>query len=384
MQGAASVDRFGLVQPVVFNQRTGRVVGGHQRLKVLRAQGVKDVPVAVVDLSDTDEKALNIALNNPHIAGEFTDDLQSLLEELRSEDASLLSLLRLDELEDDVVTPELPESLVQTDPDEVPPLSPETVSLPGEVWQLGRHRLYVGDSCNDSWERQLLLAGETIDLVWTDPPYGVSYTSAAGSIANDDLPPEKLTAFLDTVFRKALALCRPGAPWYVAAPAGPLFHAFGGPLLELGIWRQTLVWVKDEFVLGRSDFHYRHEALFYGWAPGGKHSFCGARTLDTVWEVPRPRKSELHPTMKPVELVCRSMRYSTEPGAIVLDTFGGSGTTLVAAEMEGRTARLCEHSPVYADRILRRWQQLTGTPATDQASQTFAEREAQLGHRKLG
>lgn len=380
----ASVERFGLVQPIVFNQRSGRVVGGHQRLKVLRARGVTDVPVAIVDLSDDDEKALNIALNNPHIAGEFTDDLQTLLGELRDSDADLMRLLRLDLLEDDVVLPELPDSLIEADPDDVPALSPEAVSRKGDVWQLGRHRLLVGDSDQDDWAPLLLLPKERVHMVWTDPPYGVSYESAAGRIENDDLPPDELSALLSRVFAKVLAVTVPGAPWYVAAPGGPLFHAFSGPLLAMGIWRQTITWVKDQFVLGRSDFHYRHEPLFYGWSPGGKHTFCGARTLDTVWEVPRPRHSDLHPTMKPVELVARSMRYSSDAGAVVLDVFGGSGTTLIAAEAEGRTARLVEFSPVYADRIVRRWMQLTKSGAVDAEGRSFAERESQLGHSKLG
>ncbi len=146
----------------------------------------------------------------------------------------------------------------------------------------------------------------------------------------------------------------------MAAPAGPLFVEFGVILNELGVWRQTLIWVKDQFVLGRSDYHYRHEPIFYGWLPGAAHHELPDRTQDTVWEIARPKTSEAHPTMKPVELVERAINNSSDLGDIVLDPFGGSGTTLIACQSAGRSARLVELDPKYVDVVCKRYQQYTG------------------------
>jgi DNA modification methylase len=161
-----------------------------------------------------------------------------------------------------------------------------------------------------------------------------------------------------------VAFCRAGAACYVAAPARPLHSIFANVLKELGVWRQTLNWVKDSLVLGRSDYHYRHEPIFYGWKEGAAHYFVDDRTQDTVWEIPRPRRSNEHPTMKPVALVERAITNSSRPGNIVCDPFGGSGTTLIAAEATGRAARLLELSPQYVDVIVKRWETATGKQAT--------------------
>jgi site-specific DNA-methyltransferase (adenine-specific) len=204
------------------------------------------------------------------------------------------------------------------------------------------------------------------DLVWTDPPYGVSYvvkTKDALSIQNDSLNPEEFLAFLKSAFENAKAVSKPGAVWYVAAAPGNLFLSFAIALSDLQIWRQTLIWVKNSFVLGRSDFHYRHEPIFYGWTPGAAHQEPPDRKQDSVWEIPRPKRSEEHPTMKPLELIIRAIRNSTNKGQIVLDPFGGSGSTLIAAEQTGRKARLIELDPKYCDVIVTRWQNLTGEKA---------------------
>jgi DNA modification methylase len=224
----------------------------------------------------------------------------------------------------------------------------------GQVWDIGVHRL----ACSNSSERNVfgeLMEGTHADLVWTDPPYGVEYvgkTKDALTIQGDDL--SGLGELLHRVFRNALAHSRDGAVWYVAAPSGPQFLNFAEVLTNLGIWRQTLVWVKDTLVLGRSDFHYRHEVLFYGWKPGGQHRRPPDRTQDTIWEFDRPKASTEHPTMKPVPLIRHALEMSSLSGQIVLDPFLGSGSTMVAAEQTERVCRGIEIDPGYVAVSLER------------------------------
>lgn len=257
------------------------------------------------------------------------------------------------------------------DPDAVPPTPTTPRTELGDVYVLGDHRLVCGSS-EDPLAWDALLGAERVQMVWTDPPYGVSYvgkTKDALVIENDELDPDGLRRFLAATLGALFARCAPGSAWYVASPSGDLFHEFGHVLGRqgLGVWRHTLVWVKDRFVMGRADYHYRHEAIFYGWTPGGAHYFVDERTHDTVLEVPRPAKNPDHPTMKPVELVARCIRNSSKPGWLVADAFGGSGTTLLACEQEGRRARLIELSPAYCDVIVRRWEEATGRTAVLEA-----------------
>lgn len=313
------------------------------------------MPVVWVELSDADEKALNVTLNNPHVAGEFVDEqLAAILEGLRTE----MPRLEWDEL--------LLSGLVESnrvganpDNDDAPPLDRGPAqSVLGQVYDLGPHRLVCGDS--RSLEVVRAVMGDRLaDVVFTDPPYGVAYKGQTTglTIENDDLDEDALGELLRAAFVVAMSVCRPGAAWYVAAPAGPLFQVFSVPLKELKIWRQTICWVKDALVLGRSDYHYRHEAIFYGWLPNAPHQRhrLKSRTEDTVWEVPRPRRSVEHPTMKPVELVERAIVNSSHEGDVILDFFAGSGSTLIAAAAQGRVARCVELDPHYADVIRRRW-----------------------------
>jgi len=363
-----SITEFGLVEPLIWNRRTGRLVGGHQRLRVLRDLGVREVEVSVVDLDEQRERILNIALNR--IQGEWDEDrLRGLLAELEEAGADL-SLTGFTEAEIDDLLAELEPAEVEetegnTDPDEVPEPPAEPVTRPGDLWILGRHRLLCGDATREE-DVQRLTGGRLVDMVWTDPPYGVAYvgkTTDALTIANDAVDAGELTDLLRRALGLAARHCRPGAGWYVAAPPGPNFLAFATVLSELGIWRQTLIWVKDTFVLGHSDYHYRHEPLFYGWVPGDAHRTPPDRRQDSVWEIPRPKASLDHPTMKPVELVTRALLNSSTRGEIVYDPFGGSGTTLIAAEQTGRTCYMMEIDPVYCDVAVRRWEEYTGRKA---------------------
>lgn len=243
--------------------------------------------------------------------------------------------------------------------------------------------LLVGDATSLEDVRRAAGAG-SVDLLWTDPPYGVSYvggTAEALTIANDDLTP---AATLELV-RAALANAplRRGGSFYIASPAGPLYVEFALAVRAAGLHHaQNLVWVKDRFVLGRSDYHYRHESIAYGWSPedlepaakdhdtiaygwrqGAAHAFRGGRKVDTVWEIDRPARSAEHPTMKPVELVARAIKYSSQAGERVYDPFAGSGTTVIAAEQLGRRAVALEIDPRYGQVIVERWQAFTGREA---------------------
>ncbi len=241
-----------------------------------------------------------------------------------------------------------------------------------------RHRLLCGDSRNDQ-DMKRLMDGRLADMVWTDPPYGVGIASRVGTdrgmsssqaraeghpgIANDDLDVPGLVAFLRGAFDLGLAACKPGAVWYVAAPHGPMGVAFSIVLHDLEIWHSSLVWVKDVLVISRLDYHYRHEVFYYGWRPGAAHHAVPDRCQTSVFEFPRPKRSEDHPTMKPVELIRRHIENSSDPGQSVLDQFGGSGSTLIAAERTGRNAFLMELDPRFCDVVVRRWEEFTGRKA---------------------
>jgi DNA modification methylase len=241
------------------------------------------------------------------------------------------------------------------------------------LWLLGGHRLVCGDA-TDPAVFAALLDGRRADMVWTDPPYGVAYTGKNAmlnawdggnrletGIGSDELDREGLTRLLRDALGNATSACRPGASWWTAAPclAQPL-TAYANVLTELGVWHHTLVWVKDGFVLGRSDYHGRHEQLLYGWVPGAAHTPPRGRSQDSVWEIPRPRSNDTHPTMKPVELIARAIGNHTKSGHLVLDPFAGSGSTLIAADQLNRVAALIELDPAYCDVICRRYQTHTG------------------------
>lgn len=398
----ASLRRFGYVEAIALDERTGRLVAGHGRLDQLeQAMAAGEDPPDGIDLDDDghwrapvqrgwesaddeEAKAYVVTSNQATIAGGWKPrELVEVLEELAAGpgldgvgfDSSAIDELRAG------LTPEV--APARNDPDDAPPVPPTPHSRPGDLWLLGPHRLLCGDSRDPAAIATLLDGLGAPDCVWTDPPYGVEYEGTAGSFEGDD------AAGLEDLLRAALGnahqVARVGACWYVAGPAGPNGLTFGQVLTDLGIWRQTIVWVKDRFVLGRGDYHYRHELLYvgdqpeeaqpmpaeggeepetiaYGWTAGGAHHRPPDRKQDTVWAVPRPMASKDHPTMKPVELVERALANSTSVGDLVLDPFGGSGTTLIAAHRLERRAALVEKGPGYADVICRRFAEHTGLP----------------------
>lgn len=206
--------------------------------------------------------------------------------------------------------------------------------------------------------------GQLVDLLQTDPPYGVNYSSAAGTIANDEKKGEALFEFLLPAFTAAAEVLAPGAAFYCWAPCGPNLEYFYKALRAGGLpVHQMLVWCKSQGVLSRSDYHNQHEVCAYGWKDGAAHLWCSDRKQTTVLEYAKPTRSYQHPTMKPVQMIAYQICNNTLPGAVVLDTFGGSGTTLIACEQTGRSCRMMELDPKYCDVIIRRWEALTGEKA---------------------
>jgi len=402
---ARTIIRTAWGAPIVAQARSHRVIAGHGRIEAARLilAGIEvdgearggaghqfdphaqpgEVPVRLVDVSDAEADAMTLADNARALEGH--DDpalLVAMAAQFGRESAAMadigMSAAALDALvkeAGDVLLAANGAGLSGEDPGaEDDPAAP-VFSRTGEVYELGPHRLVCGDS-RDAATWGALLCGERLAMVWTDPPYGVSIvggshdpraaTYQSGDVVeNDDLSETDLLLFLRASFAGVLAASKPGASWYVAAPAGPLHLQFCVALHELGVWRQSLAWVKQQFVFGRSDYHYRHESIFYGWVPGAAHHFADDRTQDTVLEFDRPHRSEEHPTMKPVELVERCIANSSESGWIVGDPFAGSGTTLIAAAKQGRVARLIELAPRYCDVIRRRWTKFARSAGAD-------------------
>jgi DNA modification methylase len=329
------------------------LIDGHLRADLDPEQ---QVPVLVLDV-DEQEAGKLLATLDP-LAGMAEADLEAL--KLLASDLDW-QMPDLEMVVTDLVGPGGIEGVVEDVPPD-PPADP--VTKPGDIWLLGDHRLLCGDSTKRE-DVERVMRGETAAAVMTDPPYGVDYvgkTKDALTVRNDGA--EGLRPLLTAALGNALAVCHEGGIWYIAAPAGPQFADFATVLTDLGVWRQTLVWVKDSMVLGRSDYHYRHEAIFYGWKPGKAHKEPPDRRQTTVWEIPRPKASREHPTMKPVALYAKMMSNSTAVGSVIYEPFAGSGTTFIAAEQLGRRCVGIELDPGYVDVVVNRWEALTGRKAT--------------------
>jgi DNA modification methylase len=352
---ATSLTKFGQRKPIVITS-DGVVLAGNGTLEA--AKSLKwdhiDVTITPEDWDIDTARAYALADNRTAELAEWDEAVlaQQLLE-LHDADFDIEALgFEMPQ----VIEPE------PLDEDEMP-LQPEPKVKHGDLWKLGEHRLFCGDATDvTAYER--LMGEDQVDLIWTDPPYGVSYVGQGGmTIENDNLDIGALEEFLRQGFNAMFTFTKPGACWYVAAPSGNLFQAFSIPLSELEVWRHTLVWVKDALVMGRADYHYRHESIFYGWTPGAAHQEPPDRKQDSVWEVPRPRSNKEHPTMKPIELITRAINNSSRANDLVLDPFAGSGSTLIAADQTRRRARVMEIDPKYCDVIIARWERITGGKA---------------------
>ena len=372
-QIAASIAEFGFVNPILTGA-DGVLVAGHGRLAAARKLGLPTVPVVVLDhLTPTQRRALVLADNRLAELATWDDALLRIELEALQDDGFDLDLTGFDaDALAELLADEEPQIEGRTEDDAIPEMPEEPVSRPGDVWRLGPHRLVCGDATTAEAYARLFPDGERADMVFTDPPYNVNYANSARDklrgkhrpILNDALG----EGFYDFLFDAlALIMAHTRGAIYVAMSSSELdtlqaaFRAAGGH------WSTFIIWAKNTFTLGRSDYQRQYEPILYGWPEGATRHWCGDRDQGDVWQIKKPAKNDLHPTMKPVDLVERAIRNSSRPGDVVLDPFGGSGTTLIAAEKAGRVARLIELDPKYADVIVRRWQDWTGQQATREA-----------------
>lgn len=373
-QIAASITEWGWTSPVLVDE-AGSIIAGHGRVLAARKLGLADVPVMVASgWTEAQKKAYVLADNQLALnAGWDMDLLKVEVGDLSLEGFDLSLIGFDDKLLGDLLA-EPTDGL--TDPDEVPEPPAEPVTALGDVWVLGNHRLMCGDSTNvDDLER--LCAGQRVDMWLTDPPYNVAYegkTKDAMTIQNDSMNDEVFRQFLRDSYVAADAVMKPGAVFYI-------WHAdlegynFRGAAVDAG-WkvRQCLIWKKSTMVMGRQDYHWKHEPCLYGWKDGAGHLWAADRKQTTILEFDKPSRNGEHPTMKPVALFEYQLLNNTKGGDIVLDSFGGSGTTMIAAEKNGRHSRLMELDPKYCDVIVTRWQDFTGKQAIHEAtSKTFDE-----------
>lgn len=373
-QMAAAITEFGFRIPIIAKS-TGEVVDGHLRLKAALRLGLETVPVILADdLTPAQIKAFRILANRSATWADWDKDLLRLeLEELQLDDFDL-SLTGFDDDELlEIMAGEETTTEGNTDEDAAPEVPDTPVSKPGDVWIMGQHRLLCGDATQPH-SYELLFAGQRAQMIWSDLPYNVNYANSAKDklrgkhrpILNDNLG----EGFYDFVY-DALSLMLPvcdGAV-YIAMSSSELdtlqaaFRAAGGK------WSTFIIWAKHTFTLGRADYQRQYEPILYGWPEGASRHWCGDRDQGDVWNIKKPARNDLHPTMKPVELMERSIRNSSRPGDIVLDCFGGSGSTLIAAEKSGRRCFAMELDPKYCDVIVRRWQDFTGQKATSEDGQ---------------
>lgn len=346
-----SMKEFGYVDPIIWNQQTGHIVGGHQRLKILQDEGIKEAECVVVNLDEEKEKALNIALNK--ISGDWDKDkLALLMTDLQASDLDiLLTGFDEDEISDLLAT----EDDTHDDNFDVDSeLDKPPFSKSGDLWHLGKHTLLCGDATKTE-SYQKLLGDHKVNLVLTDPPYNVDYQSKAGKIKNDHQDDDKFYQFLLAAFQNMNKVMANDASIYV-------FHAdteglnFRRAFLDAGFYLSgCCIWKKQSLVLGRSPYQWQHEPVLYGWKQNGKHEWYTGRKESTIWEFDRPKQSKEHPTMKPIPLLAYPIMNSTMSNCTVLDPFGGSGSTLIACEQTNRICYMMELDPKYCDVIVNRY-----------------------------
>ena len=373
-QIAASISEWGWTTPVLVDE-AGSIIAGHGRVMAARKLGLSDVPVMVAaGWSEAQKKAYVLADNQLALnAGWDMDLLKVEVGDLNVEGFDLNLIGFDDKLLADLLA-EPTEGL--TDPDEVPEPPADPVTVLGDVWVLGGHRLLCGDSTSIN-DLERLCAGQKVDMWLTDPPYNVAYegkTKKALTIQNDSMNDEFFRQFLRDAYVAADSVMKPGAVFYIWHADSEGYN-FRGAAFDAG-WkvRQCLIWKKSAMVMGRQDYQWKHEPCLYGWKEGAGHLWATDRKQTTILEFDKPSRNGEHPTMKPVALFEYQLLNNTKGGDIVLDSFGGSGTTMIAAEKNGRHARLMELDPKYCDVIVTRWQDFTGQKAVHEATgKTFDE-----------
>jgi DNA modification methylase len=375
-QIAASIAEFGFNVPCLVDER-GVLIAGHGRLLAARKLGITDIPVIRLDhLTDAQARAYRICDNQLVLNGAWNEDLLAAELARLKEDGLSLDLLGFADDELDRLLASIDEGNAapqDSGEDAVPDPPAEPITRPGDLWLLGAHRLFCGDALVLA-DVEKVLDGKRAGMTFSDPPYNVNYANSAKDklrgknrpILNDALGPKGFGAFLYdacvnilTMTEGAVYICMSSSELDTLQKA---FRDAGGH------WSTFIVWAKNTFTLGRSDYQRQYEALLYGWPEGKDHYWCGDRDQGDVWFFDKPAKNDLHPTMKPVALVERAIKNSSRRDAIVLDPFGGSGTTLIACCNTGRKARLIELDSRYCDVIVERWQTLTGQKATLEAS----------------
>ena len=381
-QIAASIREFGWGAPILVDGHNN-VIAGHGRLLAARKLGMTEVPVVpMAHLTDIQRKALILADNKIGENASWDNELLGLeLAELQ-EDGFDLAITGFSVDEWDALIAGDASNVGLTDEDQVPEVAENQISKSGDIWILGEHKVLCGDATKSD-DYKALLGEELVDMTFTDPPYNVNYANTAKDklrgknrpILNDNMG-EGFGAFLLAACQNILNVTK-GAI-YIAMSSSELdtlqsaFRSAGGK------WSTFVIWAKNTFTMGRADYQRQYEPILYGWKEGADHYWCGARDQGDVWQIKKPHKNDLHPTMKPVELVERAVRNSSKTRDLVLDPFGGSGSTLIACEKSGRRARMIELDPKYVDVIVKRWQDFTGKNATRVSDGTTFDQAAAL------
>ncbi len=375
-QIAASIAEFGFNNPILVDTNAG-IIAGHGRLLAAQKLGLTEVPVIVLDhLSEAQKRAYIIADNQLALNAGWDDEiLRTELAALQEEgfDVGLIGF-EDEELARLLAAQDAAEGL--TDEDAVPELPETPVSLPGDLWVLGEHRLLVGDATQQP-DVATLMAGDYADLVFTDPPYNVDYegyTEERLKIRGDRMSDAEFKQFLESAFQAYRAVAKPGASLYVCHSSS-WQREFQNALESAGFEvRCQIIWAKNTFAWGFGRYKFQHEPIFYAHVAAQKDAWYGDKSQSTLWEEKKPAANRIHPTVKPVELVERALLNSSKAGDIVADLFGGSGSTLIGCERRGRKARLMEIDPKYADCIVKRYQDYTGKKAVlDGDGRTFEE-----------
>ena len=365
----SSLREFGFINPVIIDSKYN-VIAGHGRILAAREEGITEIPCVLVDyLTEAQKKAYILADNRFALDAGWDEDLLRVeIEALQAEDYDVL-LTGFDPAEIDELF-SIPEEDIKDDNFDVDEeLSKPTMSKQGDVWLLGNHRLVVGDSTKaETYDK--LMDGKKANLVVTDPPYNVNYEGTAGKIKNDNLEDSKFYQFLLDAFKCAESVMADDASIYV-------FHAdteglnFRKAFNDAGFYLSgCCIWEKPSLVLGRSPYQWQHEPVLYGWKKKGKHQWYASRKETTIWKYDKPKKNTDHPTMKPIPLLAYPIMNSSLSNCIVLDMFGGSGSTLIACEQTNRICYTIELDEKYADVIVKRYIEQVGS-----SDNVFVERD---------
>lgn len=355
---ASSIKNFGFKVPIVIDSKN-EIINGHTRLKAAKKLGIEEVPVIVADdLTEDQIKAFRIADNKVAELADWDEEL--LLAEL--------NMIEMDMAQFNIDMSELDfedssEEVVEDEFDDTPPEEPKAKY--GDIYQLGRHRLMCGDSTSVE-DVEKLVGGELADLFLTDPPYNVAYegkTKDSLTIKNDSMDDASFRQFLVDAFKSADSVMKKGAVFYIWHADSEGYN-FRGACRDVG-WtvRECLIWNKNQMVLGRQDYQWKHEPCLYGWKDGASHLWASDRKQTTVLDFDKPTRNGVHPTMKPIALFDYQIKNNTKGNDIVLDLFGGSGTTIMACEQNGRRGYSMELDPRYVDVIIKRWEDFTGEKA---------------------